>query len=541
MARPTARSTSSSTLALLTALTLLLALVPTAPAGALARPSDDRAEFIEGRFRDTSDFGDFSSPLTQSLAVLALDRAGEVDTASPAVRMLLQQQCADGGFPATFVAPNADGSAPDCAPSVDTTSFVVQALDAVGADDAVGAATAWLASQQADDGSYASPDGTNTNSTGLAAVALHLGGDAAAATKAGEWILTQQDGCAGATPGAIPFNVDSRGQEVRATTQALPGLTSSALGDLTSVGATLEVPGTGCDDAFDPIGAAAAFLAGELGEDPPAMESFPGFADVGLTIDTLWALAAAGTAGEVMGDIAAWLPEQVAGYTQGVPFDRDGATYAGATAKLALGLQVAGDDPRDANGTDLIAQLLGTQVLAPADVELSCAPASGSVAPGSEVDCELGQLIPRETVAVTVTTNPVLLDEVVAADDAGDASFSFTVPADLEPGASIVVDVDGLGAPDLAGLTLTVAAAEEVDEPTDQPTSEPVADEADDVDGVDGVEAAPAEEQDIPRPTRVDSGLSPSVPTWQVLTLLLGALLLAGGVATGLRSRREPR
>ncbi|TVR18234.1 MAG: hypothetical protein EA387_15005, partial [Nitriliruptor sp.] len=48
-------------------------------------------------------------------------------------------------------------------------------------------------------------------------------------------------------------------------------------------------------------------------------------------------------------------------------------------------------------------------------------------------------------------------------------------------------------------------------------------------------------EEDIPQPTRVDSGLSPSVPTWQVLTLLLGAVLLFGGVVTGLQQRREPR
>ena len=284
----------------------------------LSLETTDGPDGIEGRFSDRSEFGDFSTPLTQSLALLALHRAPGVEPSEEAISALVDQACDDGGFPSQF--------APDtCTSSVDATGYAVQALAAVGADDAVLDAAAWLESVQAADGSFSSPDGVNTNSTGLAAAALAVAGSSDLAAAATAWIVSQQDGCDSDSPGAIPFSIDARGSVELATSQAILGLVGTSLAVLSSAGASDTIP---------------------------------------------------------------------------------------------------------------------------------------------TLDCE---------------------------------------------------------------------TREEVEE---QPTSEPVPDGADDVDSV---EAAPAEEQDIPRPTRVDSGLSPSVPAWQVLTLLLGALLLAGGVATGLRSRREPR
>jgi hypothetical protein len=192
-----------------------------------------------GRFTDQSGFGDFSNVITQSLAVLALERA----TAGPsdaAVDYLVDAQCDDGGFPVQFVGA--------CTSSVDGTAFAVQALAAVGgADEAITDAVGWLAATQATDGSFSSPDGVNANSTGLAAVALSLAGRDTEAAAARDWLLATQDGCDDPEPGAIPFNRDDRGDVVRATTQALPGLVSATLGTLSSAGASSALPSFDCD------------------------------------------------------------------------------------------------------------------------------------------------------------------------------------------------------------------------------------------------------------------------------------------------------
>ncbi len=200
----------------------------------------DPADGIVGRFGDRSDFGDFSTPLTQSLALLALSRAPDADASEEAVAALVDQACEDGGFPSQFD--------PDtCTSSVDTTGYAVQALFAVGADEAAGAAVSWLEGTQADDGSYSSPDGTNTNSTGLAAVALSIGGAADAAASAGEWIVSQQDGCDTDSPGAIPFSQDERGSVELASAQAVVGLIGRSLAEVSSAGARAEVPTLACE------------------------------------------------------------------------------------------------------------------------------------------------------------------------------------------------------------------------------------------------------------------------------------------------------
>ncbi len=78
----------------------------------------------EGRFSDASAYGDYSNTIGQSLALIALLRAGQtVSTAS--VDVLLDQQCADGGFRGAL-----DGDA--CVSDPDATAFAAQALIAAG-------------------------------------------------------------------------------------------------------------------------------------------------------------------------------------------------------------------------------------------------------------------------------------------------------------------------------------------------------------------------------------------------------------------------
>ena len=199
-------------------------------------------EQAEGRFTDSSDFGEFSSTLTQSLAILALERAEDVTPSASAVEFLLDQQCEDGGF-------RFDPDAESCTPSVDTTGFAVQALIAVGDEDATAAATdaaAWLVEVQDASGAYASDDGLNANSTALSTLALELapevtGADAAQAS-ALTYLLSLRTGCEGAFPGAIPFSADDTGDVARATAQVIPGLVGTGLTTLTTAGASTEVP-----------------------------------------------------------------------------------------------------------------------------------------------------------------------------------------------------------------------------------------------------------------------------------------------------------
>jgi hypothetical protein len=199
-----------------------------------------------GRFTDRSDYGDFSSTLTQSLAVLALARADGASPSDAAVGFTLAQQCPDGGF-------RFDPDEAGCTSSADTTGFAVQALLAHGSADAVAAAhdgVRWLLASQAADGGV----DANANATGLAAVAFALTGDEVAGATAGRdaarsFLLDLQLGCDSDAPGAIAFAADDRGDLARATAQALPGLTGVGIAGASTAGASSDVPSFDCGTA----------------------------------------------------------------------------------------------------------------------------------------------------------------------------------------------------------------------------------------------------------------------------------------------------
>lgn len=192
-----------------------------------------------GRFSDASAFpppNDFSNTITQSLAVIALDRVTPASLSTTAVDYLVGQQCADGGY-------NSLLEIPACAGEVDTTSFALQALDAVGRTAVVQTATAYLLAQQATDGSFSAPGfGTppvataNSNSTGLAAQALRVVGDDDAADDAVSWLLDRQMGADAPQEQQGAFAFDATGFDpanaTRATTQAVLGVAGVGFTDL---------------------------------------------------------------------------------------------------------------------------------------------------------------------------------------------------------------------------------------------------------------------------------------------------------------------
>lgn len=193
------------------------------------------AELVElqgnhGRFRDTSEWGDYANAFGQSLGAIALQRAGRTHRAGLAAGYLASQACADGGVPITF------GSA-ECTGDADATALAVQAFRATGRSVKAREAANWLRAN-------AVPGG-NANTAGLVAAALETAGGAAnerSAATARTFVRRLQQGCRAPAGrrGAIaflagPFDKDAA---PRATAQGIVGLAGADLATLTAAGST---------------------------------------------------------------------------------------------------------------------------------------------------------------------------------------------------------------------------------------------------------------------------------------------------------------
>ncbi|MFE9748125.1 peptidase [Saccharothrix saharensis] len=120
-----------------------------------------------------------------------------------------------------------------------------------------------------------------------------------------------------------------------------------------------RVPAVPTTDVGD---AAAGWLARQLVDGDHFENVLDGVAypDQGLTLDALFAFTAAGVASDSADRAAAWLaePAVLANY---LSFGDPAESYAGAHAKLALAVQVRGQDPTAFGGVDLIAGLTALQ------------------------------------------------------------------------------------------------------------------------------------------------------------------------------------
>ncbi len=197
-----------------------------------------------GRFSDRSQFGDFSNAITQSLALISLERATATGPSAASVRYLSTQQCANGSFPLTF-------GATECVGSADATGFAVQALVSVGtapARAAAGDAARWLRRRQNDDGSLSGNGSRNANSTALAAQAFDAVGFARAGADARAFLRSLQVQCGGraAVRGSVRYDRSGSGEAVRATSQAVPALAMVTLPDISGDGARRGLPTLAC-------------------------------------------------------------------------------------------------------------------------------------------------------------------------------------------------------------------------------------------------------------------------------------------------------
>ena len=218
---------------------------------------------VNGRLRDKGP-DDFANTIGQSFAARALARA-ESRKAGAAVRFLLSQQCDAGFFRLSLAAQDAVRQSCDAAragmkaPDTDATALAVLNLRAMPRSyrdaevrGAILAASRWLRKRQKDNGSLGggtSTEGSNTNSTGLAAWALGDAGLCRPAARAARWIRDLQVVDATGTSlegedGAIAYDaagyaagedggigVNERDQWRRATAQAAPGLSYLRVAD----------------------------------------------------------------------------------------------------------------------------------------------------------------------------------------------------------------------------------------------------------------------------------------------------------------------
>ncbi|MDT0378209.1 terpene cyclase/mutase family protein [Streptomyces sp. DSM 42041] len=198
----------------------------------------------DGRFRDAPLDEDISNQFTQSLAVLALDRSG--DLPGKAADFLVSTQCADGGFPLFFKEDPAD-----CTSHTDSTGLAVQALVAADRDAEAEEALDWLEDEQLDDGGFRDNGfGTppaNSNSTALAVQGLTAGGRVTAAAEGVAWLRTVQVGCDAPADdrGAVGYDKPVvNGMALRATAQVVPALAGKSLG---------KVDGTGSAPGLEPV------------------------------------------------------------------------------------------------------------------------------------------------------------------------------------------------------------------------------------------------------------------------------------------------
>ncbi|MFF0015138.1 prenyltransferase/squalene oxidase repeat-containing protein [Streptomyces sp. NPDC005374] len=298
----------------------------------------------------------------QSLALIALHRVG-VGPAAAAVGWLAGQQCASGAFAAYRADP---AKACDAKVMVDTnsTAAAVQALSALGGHDpAVSKAVTWLKSVQNKDGGWGyTPGGaSDANSTSVVIGALNAtGADPAEVLKDGkspyEALLKLSLPCADG--GAFAYQPDKKGR-LTANADATAAAVVGALG----LGMASAKPGTAtdltCADAARPTpeqaaANGAAYLARTVAKEGYLKSVLPGAEDqpdYGNTADAVVALAARGGTAAAAGPLH-WLERNSAKWAE--------QSGPAAYAQLILAARVGGADPRDFGGTDLVKQLTAT-------------------------------------------------------------------------------------------------------------------------------------------------------------------------------------
>ncbi|MFC5906293.1 prenyltransferase/squalene oxidase repeat-containing protein [Streptacidiphilus monticola] len=368
------------------------ALMSTGAAPALAASGSGPASASASATRTSALYGrtdpTYDGVWRQSLSLMALRTQG-VTPADSAVGWLLQQQCADGGWPSY----NADPAKPCNATTEDTnaSSVALQALASLGGHtDAVSKGANWFKTIQNKDGGWSyNPGGaSDANSTALAVSALTAAGvDVKSVAKDGKTALSGlsafQLGCTGtpaASRGAFAYQPDKSGKLAANDLASAQAALAAGQGRL-PVSATAPVTAatgsaTTCPDSAT---LAADYLSSRLASGGNHLtQSLAGASPTPDYNATAWAVLSLAHAGRNDAAAAAvnWLSQNAQPWIQG----DHGMPNAGSLATLILAAQATGKDATAFGTTNLVAQLEAT---GPAPKSTPATTAAPSSAPAS--------------------------------------------------------------------------------------------------------------------------------------------------------------
>ncbi|NBE83383.1 peptidase [Micromonospora sp. NEAU-HG-1] len=396
------------------------------------------------------DFAGSFSPLTHSLALLALRRAG-VTPPTSTVERLVQWQCAGGGFADSLISPGEL-----CTQDPTNTGMALLALTALGGHDAViTAAISYLTAAQQPDGGflpYVGAAGPETYVTAIAAQGLIATATTRPAAAAGAFLAARStdDGGLAADPGNTQSDlVVTSGAVATLAGRSLAAL-DHPLGSEPPQGPTPDLA-----KGVDWLVAPKQLIDGRY------HESFPGHPDFGLSIDGAFALAATGREDAKLRAIAEFI--RGGGKVGDSEFTVDGwlgidTSYpsGGAIGKVALLAQVTGYDPRTFGGHDLVAALRDITCTG-VDAAAGCA-AKGNYRYATSVFSQaLGVMAQVRAGQRQDATSPV---EYLKQLQRGNGAFPSLIPAES---SGDEVDSTAMAAMALALLTDDPAATAAVD------------------------------------------------------------------------------
>jgi hypothetical protein len=189
----------------------------------------------------------YYSTVSQALAVLALanqPKAGAGPDAA-AVKFLVHQQCADGGYPSQLLTSPTRACA--VGEDIDSTGYAVQALLATGGRrGAADKGLAYLKKVERSNGGFGDTGAPNANSTALAIQAFIAG--KVSVTKPLKWLARQQVTCPGtaADLGAVKYQGTLDASALLATSQAGAALAVTPLVAIDNKGAKAKTPKITC-------------------------------------------------------------------------------------------------------------------------------------------------------------------------------------------------------------------------------------------------------------------------------------------------------
>ena len=212
------------------------------------------------------------------------------------------------------------------------------------------------------------------------------------------------------------------------TTLSRPAASLALATTLALTGMSTAAPAH-AEPVTDPGSAAAGFLAGQITSHGGYLPApYGGGADLGLTMDAVLALAAAGSSGEVADDATDHIAANLTDYVS-----YEDAWFLGATAKALLVAVVQDRDPSSFGGHDLLAQVRSMEG------ESGRFSDSGPYGDSSNMFGQAFALLGLKRAGVNPSTAAVNWTEAQQCDDGGFPTFPGGATCSSDPDSTAIV------------------------------------------------------------------------------------------------------